>query len=236
MSEDTMQLEEVNQPSSTNEKTSQPDEWSTLDGKSQDRFQALANLKKKAEDEATVERDKVTRLEKDLKSLRESTTKVPMPQTTNNEMTADEKTAYNRLTQLGVADQSYVDRKVSEKLKVIEDRLYFDRLHEKLEGEVSSKKGMPKYDRDEVEGYMREKQIYDPRAAYRDLYHDEILANEASKISKTKTVQTESTKSRIGTSEPWTKESLAERLRQPDGTEFFRKNKEKIMRMQGSLE
>lgn len=239
MSDDKMQLEEVNQPESTADETSQqvetPDEWQQLDGKSQERFQALANLKKEAEAKAERERAEKERLEAEVKALKEMQ-RVPMPQT--GTMTPEEEAAYKRLTQLGVADQSYVDKKVEEKLKVIEDRLYFDGLHAKLEGDINSKKGMPRYDRSEVETHMREKQIFDPLAAYRDLYFDEIMAYENGQNStkKTKAVQTEATKSRISTTEPWTKASLAERLRQPDGIEFFKKNRDKILKMQSSLE
>lgn len=242
MSEDTIQLEEVNQPESTAEETSSveaPDEWSELDGKSQERFQALANKKKEAERLAEIERQEKERLAREveqLKATQVNQTKVPMPNT--GEMTAEEQAAYRRLTELGVADQSYVDKKVEEKVKVIEDRLYFDSLHSNLEADINSKKGMPKYNRQEVEAHMREKQIFDPKAAYNDLYHDEILAYEVGQAtnSKPKAVQTETTRSRISTTEPWTKESLAERLRQPDGIEFFKKNREKILKMQSSLE
>lgn len=242
MSEDTIQLEEVTQPESTAEETSSveaPDEWQSLDGKSQERFQALANQKKEAERQAEKERQEKERLTKELELLRQSQVsqpRIPMPQT--GEMTAEEKAAYKRLTELGVADQSYVDKKVDEKVKAIEDRLYFDGLHQRLELDINSKKGMPKYDRQEVEAHMREKQIFDPKAAYNDLYHDEILAYEVSQSTsnKQKAVQTEGTRSRISTTEPWTKVSLAERLRQPDGLEFFRKNKDKILKMQATLE
>lgn len=238
MSDDTMQLDEVTQPESTAEETSTvetPDEWQKLDGKSQERFQALANLKKEAERQADRERAEREKLEVELKSLRE-VQRIPMPQT--GTMTPEEEAAYKRLTQLGVADTSYVDKKVEERVKVIEDRLYFDGLHARLEDEINAQKGMPKYDRKEVEDHMREKQIFDPKAAYRDLYYDEIMAYEVSQNNskKTKAVPTEATKSRISTTEPWTKASLAERLRQPDGIEFFRKNRDKILKMQSSLE
>lgn len=242
MSEDTIQLEEVNQPESTTENTSSveaPDEWQNLDGKSQERFQALANQKKEAERQADKERQEKERLNRELELIRQTQfnqTRVPMPQT--GEMSDEEKAAYKRLTELGVADQSYVDKKVDEKVKVIEDRLYFDGLHQRLETSINSKKGMPKYDRQEVESHMREKQIFDPKAAYNDLYHDEILAYEVGQLTsnKQKAVQTEGTRSRISTTEPWTRESLKERLKQPDGLEFFKKNREKILKMQSSLE
>lgn len=234
MSDDQMQLEEV-QPESTAEETSQaPDEWSSLDGKSQERFQALANMKKQAEKEARENAMEKARLEAELKTLRE-TQRVPMPSVSQSKMTPEEEIAYKRMTEIGVANQEYVDRKVEEKVKAIEDRLYFDNLHSKLEREINSKKGYPAYDRAEVEAHMKEKQIYDPRASYRDLYYDEIVAVEATKNNKSKTVKTEGTASRIGASSPWTRESLQARLRQPDGLEFFRKNKEKILKMQSQL-
>lgn len=237
-----MQLEEVNQPESTAEETSPveaPEEWQSLDGKSQERFQALANQKKEAERLAESERQERERLARENEQLRLAQTqvKVPMPPR-QGEMTSEEEAAYRRLTELGVADQSYVDKKVEEKLKVIEDRLYFDAIHSRLESDINSKKGMPRYNRQEVEAHMREKQIYDPKAAYNDLFHDEVLAYEVGQASSKKTTatQTEGTRSRISTTEPWTRESLAERLRQPDGKEFYIKNKDKILKMAPSLE
>lgn len=234
MSDDTMQLEEV-QPESTTEETSQvPDDWNNLDGKSQERFQSLANQKKEYEKKAREESQKRERLELELKALKDAQ-RVPMPSISKSKMTPEEETAYKRMTEIGVANQEYVDKKVDEKVKAIEDRLYFDNLHLKLEEEIKSKKGYPAYDRSEVEAYMRDKQIYDPKAAYRDLYYDEIVASETTKNNSKKTVKTEGTASRIGSQSPWTKESLAERLRQPDGMIFFKKNKEKILKMQGHL-
>ena len=53
--------------------------------------------------------------------------------------------------------------------------------------------------------------------------------------SKKKNITTEATKSKIGSTQPWTRESLAERLKQADGLDFYKKNKEKIMRMQYEL-
>lgn len=239
MSDDTMQLDEVTQSESTTEQTSQvqtPDEWSSLDGSSQERFQTLANKKKEAERTAELERKQREKLELELRSLKESQP-VPMPRT-QSKMSQEEESAYKRLQEIGVADQVYVDKKIEEKIRVIEDRLYFDSLHAGLERDIGNKKGMPKYDRSEVESHMREKQIFDPKAAYQDLYHDEIVAYEVGQLTskKQKSVQTESTKSRIGTSEPWTRQSLGERLRQPDGKEFFIKNREKILKMQSQLE
>ena len=240
MSDDTMQLEEVNQPESTTGKTQEeiPNEWASLDGKSQDRFQALANKKREAEESSSKERKQREKLEIELKVLKESKTqdnRIPMPRT--NKMTSEEEVAYKRLTDLGVANEDYVNKRVDEKIRVIEDRLYFDNLHSRLEGEVGSQKGLPKYDRPEIEAYMKERQIYDPKAAYRDLYHDEIVAHEAAKLTskKTKTTKTESTNSRISQTQPWDRDSLAKRLREPDGVQFFRKNREKILKLQGML-
>jgi len=237
---DDMQLEEVQTVSPTEEhskveEVETPEEWSSLDGKSQERFQKLANLKREAETIAQKEKLEREKLQLRLEVL-ESNQRVPMPKTNN--MTDEENRAFNRLQELGVANQSYVDKKVNEKLKAIEDRMYFDQLHNDLARDISSQSGLPKYDRDEIEREMKRTQNWNPRAVYRDMYHDEIVAYEADKLTskKQKVVKTEGTKSRIGTSQPWTRESLAERLRQPDGKEFFTKNREKILKMQGQLE
>lgn len=234
MSDDQMQLEEV-QPESTTDETSQvPDDWNSLDGKSQDRFQSLANKKKEAEKLAKDESQKREKLEIELKTLKDAQ-RVPMPSRTKPKMSQEEETAYKRMTEIGVANQEYVDKKVDERVRAIEDRIYFDNLHTKLEDEIKSKKGYPSYDRSEIESYMKAKQIFDPKAAYRDLYYDEIVATEATKNKSNKNVTTEKTASRIGSQSPWTKQAVQDRLNQPDGKQWFIKNRDKLLKMQGSL-
>ncbi len=236
MSDDNMQLEEVNQSDSPAEETSNvvtPVDWDSLDGSSQERFQRLANAKKEAEQEVRAERSKREETERRLRELESRPQYIPMPKV---DMTQDEQTAYKRLTDLGVADRTYVQQAVEKEVAEVKNRLYINDLHQRLEREFGSDSNLPKYDRDEVEKHMTDAQIFDPKAAYRDLYHDEIVASEVKKLSSNKkTTTTERTKSRIGSSNPWTRESLAERLRQPDGIEFYKKNQAKIMRMQYEL-
>lgn len=236
MSDDTMELEELTPTESPSdnkqpEDDTAPEEWQTLDGRSQDRFKKLAQQKR----ELLIEKQQ---LQADLEAAKRSSF-VPMPKAGGDQpdMSSDEKVAFNRLKELGMPDRAEVDRQIKEEVENVKSRLYVDNLHDKLESEVGREKGLPGYDRVEIEDYMRKNQIWNPKTAYNELYHDEIVAHEAQRlISKKKEVtQPEKTKSRIGSSQPWTRESLAERLRQPDGIEFFRKNREKILRMQTDL-
>jgi hypothetical protein len=235
MSEDMTQLEELNQSESPAEKNSEandaPDDWQQLDGRSQDRFKRLAQQKK----ELLAEKQ---RLEQDIERYRNT---VPMPnsrQTKTEFASEDEKLAFNRLTnELGVPTQDKVQSMIREEVENAKSRLYLDNWHDRLEKDISTNKDLPSYDRAEVEDYMRSTGIMNPKVAYEQLYRDEVIAHEAQKLNskKKETVQTGRTSSRNGVTEPWTRERLQERLRQPDGLEFYRKNQEKILRLQSEL-
>lgn len=63
-----------------------------------------------------------------------------------------------------------------DELQDLVTRIEWDRQHDKNEAEVNrTGSNMPKYDRQEVESYARERGIPDPMAAYRDMYFDEIV-------------------------------------------------------------
>lgn len=226
---DDMLLEEVSPTESPTEKTSQeetPDEWASLDGRSQDRFKKLAQMKNKALEEKR-------KLEDELRSLRMQQP-VPMPPSQGRDFRDDtERAAYERITQLGIATKDDMQKQVEE----LQNRLYVDNLHMRMESEVNSKKDLPAYDREEIEDYMRENQIWNPKTAYRELYHDEIVAHEAQKLTSKKkdSPRTAQTRSRIGGTQPWTRESLQERLNRPDGLQWFAQNREKILKMQKDL-
>lgn len=240
MSDDNNNLEEPNEiedldegasPAEGSKKEQVPDEWDSLSGKSKERFKELSRMKNEFKSE-------VEELRSELNELRSSrqTDRVPMPDT--SKLSPQEEAAIRRLKEVGAFATPDDVRAEIERLRAEEqkrqDRMMLDQMHDSLEKEFSSDGDLPAYDRAEVEEHMRAKGIYDPKAAYRDLYWDEITKTKAQKLSgKDKQPVTQKTKSRISTGQPWTPEALQERLQQPDGRQFYLKNKEKITRLMG---
>lgn len=203
-----------------------PDDWKSLSGKAQDRFKQIMKQK----NEALRERQE---LERELDQLRRQRETAPTPpvQPSNGDLTPEEQAAVNRLKQIGTfATKEEIEQRVqeiTERIQAERDREILDRTHSSLEDKFSGEDGLPAYDRSEIEDHMRKSGIYNPEAAYRDLYFDEIIEAKSKKTTK-KEPYSERTKSRIPSSQPWTPETLAERLRKPDGRAFYKKNRDKI--------
>jgi hypothetical protein len=223
---DDMQLEEVNLADSPSENTqSVPNEWQELDGKSQERFQKIARLKNEA-------LEKAQRLEEENARLRSQSVIPAQRPSPGLEMTPEEQAADRRLQELDFTKKSEVEKMLDDKLQAIEGRAYLESQHAKLETKFTGE--YPRYDRAEIEAEMKRLGNYNPESVYRDLYWDEIVQLEAKKMSEKQTKQpySEKTRSRITSQMPWTPESLGERLRKPDGREFYQKNAEKITKLQ----
>jgi len=100
-------------------------------------------------------------------------------------------------------------------------RIEWDRQHDKNETEVNrTGSNMPRYDRQEVEAYARERGISDPMAAYRDMYFDEIV--DSAKRGKTRGSVSTAKPSRPDdvNREPVTLENFRENLRK-GGREYY---------------
>lgn len=235
MSED-IQLEEpgqIDSPSNAEEAQAPkqediPEDWNSLSGKAQDRFKQIMKQKNEALKERETLQQERERLQRELEQLRTPKT-APTPP--SGDLTPEEQAAVNRLKQIGeFASKEDVEaeiRKITDRIQAERDREVLDRAHSSLEDKFSGEDGLPAYDRSEIEDHMRKKGIYDPEAAYRDLYFDEIVEARSSKQPK-KEPYSERTRSRIPSGTPWTPETLAERLRKSDGRQFYLKNADKI--------
>lgn len=80
--------------------------------------------------------------------------------------TTEVRQAVNELKALGFTTK--------EDLQRIQDRSALDGEYARLEKEYSGVDGSPKFDRKVVEDYSISSGIYNPRAAYEDLYRDEL--------------------------------------------------------------
>lgn len=227
MSED-VRLDEVTPTGSPTEDTSKgPDEWGSLDGRSQDRFQKMIALKNQALREAQEAKQELERVRSSAPGF------VPMPaKPATADASEDERLAASRLQELGflTKDELAKEReKIRSEIQAERDRELLDRKHESLK-EKYSKNGYPAYDEQEVEAFMQREGIYNPDVAYRELYRQEVIQIEANKIAGDGRDANRPlrTKPKSGGEDVWTPERLQERLRQPDGKEFYLKNVDKI--------
>ena len=106
------------------------------------------------------------------------------------------------------------------------DNLFYqikrEKDHERLESKYDGSDGLPKYGRQEVNDYMQRKSIWDPEAAFRDMYFDELM--DARKVSVKKGVYTEKPSAPSSQKEePLTAESFQEKLKGPKGREYLEK-------------
>lgn len=203
--------EPVNQTESqTSQETLSPEEadWNNLKGTTQDRIKQLIR-----------ERD-------DLKNKNSQTDysqfSQPVPPPSEATVAPEEvrKAADTLRTYGGMASK--------EDLQNLLWQVETARSHERLETKYDGRDGLPKYDKQEVEDYMNRKAregkpIWDPEAAFRDMYFDEFV--DAKRISQRRGTYSEkpASPSSTGREEPLTLESLKEKLSGPNGREFYEK-------------
>jgi hypothetical protein len=183
--------------------------WEGLSGKTQDRVMQLLRRAKKAEEELG-------------KSKFQTTAPSAAQEKTDSPSETEVKEAISKLRGYGVVTQ--------EDMRTLQDRIYLDREHSRLENKFNGSDGRPKYVSEEVEDYAKSHYFGgNLEAAYWDMYRDELIDAEVkSRGSKKKIVTEKPTASvKIG-EQPLTRESLAKRLAEPDGAEWWQKNREKI--------
>lgn len=115
-------------------------------------------------------------------------------------------------------------------LRILQDRMYLEREHDRLKDRYSGSDGTPKYVSEEVEDYARTKYFGgNLEAAYKDMYHDELVDAEVKARATKKKTYTEKPKASVKLGEKtFTIASFRERLRQPDGATWWAKNREKL--------
>jgi hypothetical protein len=111
-------------------------EFNSLQGSTQDRIRELVRQKNEAQYQA-----------------QQPAYVPPAPLTPNNPEVQD---AVRKLTEVGVADKSYVDKTVDERLNAIRWENEMSRLSTSYSGD----KGTPQFDRTEVEDYIRSHSQY----------------------------------------------------------------------------
>ncbi len=186
--------------------------WEGLSGSTQERVVELVRRAKNAE----------TELERERLKAEASLRREPETPKTETPSTDEVQEAVKKLREFGVVTK--------DDLQAITDRMYLEREHDRLESRYNGSDGRPKYVREEVEDYARTHYFGgNLEAAYKDMYWDELVDAEVRTKGSSKTTYTEKPTTSVKVGEkPLTKQSLRERLREPDGAEWWAKNREKI--------
>lgn len=225
MSEDNDKLKETELESPDEQESKIPEEWDSLGGKAQERFQKMIEIKNQA-----LEKQKELERENELLKTRSTPAPAPTPRSTDD-LSYEEKIALERLRKVAkVMTQDDVKEMIEDvrrQTREERDRALLDSEHNKLEGKYSTG-SYPAYDRAEVEQYMSKMGIYDPEAAYFKLYKDEIIEAEKQNVKAEKPNIPTRTRSKISAGEPWTPEMLSERLAAKDGREWYVKNRDMV--------
>lgn len=196
-------VNEVSQPEPKVEPSSEEVAFNSLSGSTQDRIRALIKERNDAREQLT-------------RQAQMDTTSVPTYDTRPQEEDEVQKAARLLREKADMVTRQDVAAEISNVLSRIET----DRLHTSLEKEFDGSNGTPKYDRIEVEDYARKNNIWNLRAAYRDMYFDEL--QDAGRTQQKKRVITE--KPRASTpQEPLTIDSIRQQLRGPKAHEFYDK-------------
>lgn len=192
----------------TEQQTEEEVEFNKLPGHTQERVRELLRRAKDAE----------TRLAASVSYI------PPAP----NTLASDQQQAINTLSQFGIATDEKVDKKLAEGLNSLRWDMEQTRLSQKYVGTG----GEPQYVREEVEDYIRnhpQYQGYAPEDVFRyKMFPDEFLNLELQKGSpKTKTSSIKPTKAETR-QEALTPEYIEERLKQPDGQQWYENNLDEI--------
>jgi len=201
-------------------------EWERLKGSTQDRIRQLIR-----------ERNELRKqLEGGQKTQPLSQVAPPPPPSAGTEIQPEELTEEQRQAFKILKEKFGVVTK--EDLQALQDRMALDNEHTRLERLYDGSDGRPKYDRVEVEDWMRRHPgVYVPEVAYKMMYEEELADWHLRQAGRTKrTTYSERPKGSTATRRrPLTVASLRERLNRPDGREWWEKNRERILPLMGEL-
>jgi hypothetical protein len=183
-------------------------EWTTMSGSTQDRIRKLVE-----------EKNRLRKLNDEIRQSFKSSPAEPVAPATPTDMSVQE--ALDKLRNYGIATTDDVNQAIG--------RVYLEQDHSKLENKYSGKSGLPKYVREEVEDFARTNGFgANFEAAFKQMYFDEFVdAAKGKSPSKEPYTEKPTSSLRIG-EKPLSLTTLRERLQQPDGPNWWAKNREKI--------
>lgn len=188
--------------------------WSELKGPTQDRIKSILK-----------ERDQWK-----YEAERRVQSQVPQYQTPSvNPVSPDVQNAVAQLSNVGIATDAKVDEKINQSL----GNLIYNFTLKDLETKYDGSDGLPKFDRTEYQDFVNKNpqyQTYDPKDVYEKMYSEELLdaklkargnptPSRSNSLKPAKTVIRE---------EQWSPDWIESRMKQPDGMEWYARNKQKV--------
>ena len=145
--------------------------------------------------------------------------------------TPEYKRAKDFLKNLGFTGQEEVSKVVKEEISNLEARMILDSEKMRLESKYDGSDGRPSYDHEKVMKHARDTGIYNPEAAYENLFKPELLdwAIKQAQKAGSPTFTEKPTSSTTGESGQLDKESIARILSTPDGRKWYDENRTKIL-------
>ena len=194
-------------------------EFNSLKGPTQDRIRKILRDKKD--------------LEKKLEQ-KQYIVPPPPPPGYGNQPPPEVADAVNKLVGVGMADQKYVDRKMNESLNQLRYGMELDRLKTKYNGSD----GRPEFNQEEYEDYVQrhpEYQRYLIEDVYEKMYKPELEDWAISKTGKPTYSKTLKPTKTTLKEETFTPEMIEQRLKEPDGRQWYQANIDKINATLGKM-
>lgn len=165
----------------------------------------------------------------------ETTTETAVPETVPTTPVAGDTPEIERarsfLKTLGYAPESEIKQTVKDEIEGMEARMILDSEKMRLEQAFDGSDGRPRYEHEKVMDHARDTGIYNPEAAYENLYKAEItdwVIKNAQEGADSTFVEKPSSSSAPETGQ-LTRESLARILSTPDGRKWYDANREKVL-------
>ena len=175
--------------------------------------------------------------EEKLKTMEEKMAPPPPPTfSTGQEIKPEVKRAVEYLKGLGFTDEDILDKKI----EAVENKLALQLEHQRLESRFNGEDGRPKYNKAEVDKYMRDNSIFNPEVAYKALHETELLDFAFKEAEKKKTakpyVEKAGTTPADRSDNVITREEIKKRMDAGDRV-WYERNREKILSLtrQGQL-
>jgi len=144
--------------------------------------------------------------------------------------TPEVQRARDFLSTLGYSPTTEIKQTVKDEIQNMEARMILDSEKMRLEQQYGGSDGRPKYDHEKVMEHARATGIYNPEAAFENLYKAELtdwaIKNAQGAGSTFVEKPTSSTAPETG---QLTKESIARILSTPEGRKWYDANREKIL-------
>lgn len=201
----------------TEQQTPEEVEFNALKGSTQERIKRIIREKNEALAEAQQAR----------------TSFVPPPPAYQPQPEPNVQDAVRKLDEVGIATKDFTKKVVSEELGNLRWQFELDRLESRHSGED----GKPKFDRNEYLDYINrypQYRNYLPEDVYEKMYKEELSDFGQPQPAPKKGTTLRPTKATVG-EEPLSPELIEERLKEPDGQQWYTRNVDKINRVLGKM-